>query len=96
MNLTVKSKVWKYPGFGGWHFFTVGISVSKRIKNLMHDQLRGFGSIRVKAKIGKSEFRTSIFPTKEGNYLLPIKAEVRKMEEIGAGDTVRVRLTLFI
>lgn len=94
MTFTVKAKVWKYPGFGGWHFFTIGRSVSKKIKNLMHGQLRGFGSIRVKAKIGKSEFKTSIFPTKEGSYLLPIKANVRMKEEIGDGDIIKLKLTL--
>ncbi|MGB2867852.1 MAG: DUF1905 domain-containing protein [Bacteroidota bacterium] len=94
MTLKVKGKVWKYPEFGGWHFFTLGKRVSSRIKALMKGQIRGFGSIRVKARIGDSEWRTSIFPTKTGTYLLPVKASVRHKEGIDTGDVVVVRLEL--
>ncbi len=35
--------------------------------------------MKVIAQIGKSEWRTAIwFDTKQGTYLLPIKAEIRK------------------
>ncbi len=94
MTFIVKGKMWKYPGFGGWHFFTVRKVVSGKIKNVMHGRLRGFGSIRVTAKIGTSEWKTSIFPTKEGEYLLPIKADVRKKEAIEDGNAIKVQLTL--
>jgi hypothetical protein len=94
MMITVRGKVWKYQGFGGWHFFTLGKTVSGRIKKLTLDSRRGFGSVRVAAQIGKTEWKTSLFPTKEGKYLLAIKSEVRKKEQIEHGDTVSVRLTL--
>ncbi len=57
---------------------------------------RGFGSIRVTAKIEKSQWKSSIFPTKEGTYLLAIKAAVREKENINIGDYVTVQLSLFI
>jgi hypothetical protein len=60
----------------------------------MRGRLRGFGSIRVRAKIGKSEWGTSLFPTKEGTYLLPVKASVREREEVAAGDTIKVHLSI--
>lgn len=40
----------------------------------------GFGSIKVRVTIGETSFDTSIFPTKDGPYLLPVKASVRKKE----------------
>jgi len=95
MIISVKGKVWKYPGFGGWHFFTIGKTVTASIKRANKCPRRGFGSIYVKAKIGKTSWRTSIFPTKEGTYLLALKADVRKKEQIGMGDTITVQLTLF-
>ena len=95
MTLKVKGKIWLYPGFGGWHFFTLGKRVSSRIKSLMKGQLRGFGSVRAKARIGRTEWHTSIFPTKEGTYLLPVKASVRQKEGIEKGDLVTVQLELF-
>ena len=94
MTLTVRGRVWKYPGYGGWHFFTVGKRLAARIKKSTITPRRGFGSVYVTARIGKTEWRTSIFPTKEGTYLLAIKAEVRKKERIEAGMTVFVRLMI--
>jgi hypothetical protein len=94
MTLNLRGKIWKYPGFGGWHFFTVGRKTSTRIKSLMKNQVRGFGSIRVRAQIGKTEWKTSIFPTKEGTYLLPVKAIVRNKEAINVSDTIVVQLKL--
>ncbi len=94
MTLKIKGKIWRYPGVGGWHFFTVGKRTSSRIKALSGSQARGFGSIRVKAQIGNTEWRTSIFPAKKGTYDLPVKANVREKEEIEAGDMVVVRLEL--
>ena len=96
MIITVKGKVWKYPGFGGWHFFTIGKTVSAGIKRVIKGPQRGFGSIYVKAKVGKTEWKTSIFPTKEGTYLLALKADVRKKEHIEMGDNIKVHLTLFM
>jgi hypothetical protein len=42
-------------------------------------------------KIGDTEFSTSLFP-KEGRYLVPIKAAVRKKEDLQKGDTVDIQL----
>jgi hypothetical protein len=55
---------------------------------------RGFGSVRVAASIKGIAWRTSIFPQKEGGYLLPIKAGVRRRADIAAGDEVEVMLEL--
>lgn len=49
----------------------------------------------MKAKIGGTSWKTSIFPqAKEGTYILPIKAEVRKKEKILAGNKVVVALII--
>jgi hypothetical protein len=92
MTIRIKGKVWRYPGVGGWHFFTLGKLVSSRIKIHMKDQIRGFGSIRVNARIGKTDWKTSIFPANEGTYLLPVKSNVRKREGIETDDVVTIRL----
>ena len=51
----------------------------------------GWGVIPVNVRIGKTEFYTSLFP-KDGLYLVPIKASVRKAENLEEGDQVTVRL----
>ncbi len=53
----------------------------------------GFGSVRVRVRIGGSTWTTSVFPdTERGCYFLPVKAAVRKAEGVDIGDTVRIHL----
>ena len=55
----------------------------------------GFGSVRVKARIGKTHWDTSVFPDKASkSYLLPVKASVRKAEKLAAGKTVMIELDI--
>jgi hypothetical protein len=49
--------------------------------------------IPVLARIDDTEWETSLFP-KDGRYLVPVKAMVRKAEYLDVGDTVTVRLIL--
>jgi hypothetical protein len=53
----------------------------------------GWGVIPVEAKIGDVVFTTSLFP-KDGTYLLPIKAAVRRRANVTAGDVIAVEMTL--
>jgi hypothetical protein len=49
--------------------------------------------IPVATRIGSTEWITSLFP-KDGRYLVPVKAEVRKSERLEIGDIVAVRLAV--
>jgi len=53
----------------------------------------GWGVVPVEAAIGGVVFTTSLFP-KDGSYLLPIKAAVRKAANITAGDVVAVEMAV--
>ncbi|MEV8268024.1 DUF1905 domain-containing protein [Microbacterium sp. NPDC076911] len=54
---------------------------------------RGFGSVRVIARVGCSEWKTSVFPDKKtGTYVLPLKKSVRDAENLMDGGPVLVRL----
>ena len=53
----------------------------------------GWGVIPVEATIASVTFKTSLFP-KDGTYLLPIKAAVRRKTNVTAGDLVAVEMTL--
>ena len=53
----------------------------------------GFGSVKVTACIGSSEWDTSIFPSKElGTFVLPVKRQIRSQERVHSGDRVQVSL----
>jgi Domain of unknown function (DUF1905) len=93
-SFTFTSKLWKYSGESAWHFITLPADVSARIKFLQQDR-RGFGSVRVTAAIGASQFETSVFPdSKSGCYLLPVKASIRKAVKISHGDDVVCQIEL--
>lgn len=92
----IKSRVWEWEGKGAWHFVTIDKSTSKQIKDEYTFPKRGFGSIPVNVTLGLSKWKTSIFPEKEGTYLLPIKKSVRKTENIQKGDTIKFTIDLII
>jgi hypothetical protein len=53
----------------------------------------GWGMIPVAAHIGRTRWKTSLFP-KDGRYIVPVKAVVRRAEELAVGDMVTVRLVV--
>jgi len=95
--IRVTSLVWIWKGgegSGRWYFVTVPEEESNDIRAHAFGNPRGFGSVRVEAKIGEVSWRTSVFPLNGGGYLLPLKAEVRRKANIGAGDQVTIKLEL--
>lgn len=95
-SYTVTEKVFLWPGeTASWHFLPVTRSVGQKIKELHKGQTRGFGSLPVTVTIGATTWKTSIFPDKTSDsFLLPLKAAVRKKEDILEGDTVTVSIQL--
>ena len=50
---------------------------------------KGWGSLPVEARLGKTMWHTSIFPdAQSGTYLLPLKAKVRSAEGVFEGDVI--------
>ena len=94
--ITVTSLLWIWKGeaAGRWYFVTVPEEHSDEIRAHAFGSPRGFGSVKVEARIGDVIWRTSVFPLKSGGYLLPIKAEVRRRTGLAAGDEVTLTLDL--
>ena len=95
--ITVTAPIWLWSeGKGHWHFLTVppDQAVEIRMHSTMSGPRRGFGSVKVEATISDVTWRTSIFPQKDGGYLLPVKAEVRERAGLTAGEEVEVSLRL--
>ena len=93
--ITVTGPLWLWSGENGsWHFVTVPEELSGEIRGHAMIALRGFGSVRVEARIHDVIWRTSVFPVKSGGYILPVKADARRKADIAAGDTVTVELEL--
>jgi hypothetical protein len=91
----VSSKVVPYPGMDAWYFAYVDKKLSGELKEKFGKGARGFGSLPVEVTLGKTKWKTSIFPDKHsGVYLLPLKAKIRRAEGIAAGDTITFILNI--
>ena len=89
-----RALVWEHsPGDpGSWHFVTVPAELAEDLV-LDAGPRSGFGSIRVEASIGSTTWQTSVFPdAASGGFVLPVKKQVRRSEELEAGTTCEVRL----
>jgi len=93
-RLTFKSTIWLYQGDAAWHFVTLPDDAAAKVR-LVSPVKRGWGSVKVKVTVGGSAWQTSIFPDKKtGSYVLPLKAAVRKKENLLAGQEIDVSLEL--
>ena len=83
---------WEARDDAAWYFTSVPPELSEEIREIPRPY-RGFGSVRVRARVGGSEWATSIFPSSnEGTYVLPLKKKVRDAESLVDGGPVSVRL----
>ncbi len=87
---TFQALIWLWPSEkASWHFVTLPKETGAQVRADYAKPKRGWGSIPVVVTIGKTTWKTSIFPDKKRDtYILPIKAEVRKKEDIGQDDKV--------
>jgi hypothetical protein len=85
-----------WPGEqGAWHFVSLSPQVSLEFKEKYQGLRRGWNSIKVQASIGKTVWSTSLFyVTKGKQYVLPLKASVRKAEGIYDGDVVKLKIKI--
>ena len=91
----IRSKVFLWSGMAAWHFIGVPKKQSEEIKKLFGTKARGWGSLPVEITLGKTRWKTSIFPDKKsGTYLLPLKAAIRKKEGASYDGTVSFLLNV--
>jgi hypothetical protein len=93
---TQKAKVWLYPSdTAAWHFISLDKKLSKKLRTHYKSVSRGFGSLPVEVTVGETIWKTSIFwESKSEMYLLPLKALVRRKEDIREGSTITVKLNI--
>ena len=93
MDLEFCGEIIHWRGPAPFHFVTVPEEQSAAIEAVSSLVTYGWGAIPVEARIGRTDFTTSLFP-KEDLYLVPVKAAVRRAEDLALGDEVTVHLRL--
>ncbi|WP_129337391.1 DUF1905 domain-containing protein [Cellulomonas endophytica] len=87
--------VWDARKADTWTFVALPPEVADEIDEVAAGRSGGFGSLRVEVTVGRTVWRTSIFPDKgAATFVLPVKRAVRRAEGVEAGDRVAVTLRL--
>lgn len=88
-----EAEVIRFAGPGGWHGVFLPDEATAEVR--FFGRANALGAIAVRAEVGTTEVRTSLFPDKRRNsYLLPLKASLRRSEAVKEGD--RITITLLI
>lgn len=93
-TFTIQQKIWVWPtNSAPWFFVYVDGDVLSNILKIA--KKHHIGMIKVEAVIGRTSWKTSMFPHKKENcYIMPIKKEIREKEDIWDGDVVKIDLKL--
>jgi hypothetical protein len=91
VELEFSGDVIEWRGPSPFHFVMVPDEESAEIQATAALVTYGWGMIPVEARVGSTEFATSLF-AKDGGYAVPLKAAVRNAEGINVGDIVTIRL----
>lgn len=96
MTYEFEAPLWEWESRSDvWTFVSVPEDASDEILERAAGYTRGFGSVRVEVAVGRTVWRTSIFPdTARRTYSLPIKRAVREAEGLVVGGPVEVELRL--
>lgn len=71
------------------------IAAHALMQRLEFGRQRGFGSVKVVARIGDTQWKTSVFPQKhQSQWVLLVSKKVMRAENLGEGDPVKVELQL--
>lgn len=93
MELRFEGEVWYWRGPAPFHFVTVPPQEAELIADLAPAVTYGWGMIPAAVEIGDTATTTSLWP-RDGGYIVPIRADVRRAEQIEVGDVVTVALTI--
>src|SRR6185436_12532135 len=91
MTIEFTGPMWFWKGPAPWYFVTVPTRDCDELKEISPFVTYGWGMIPVIVKIGRSEWKTSLWP-KDGRYIVPITARVRKAENLEEGQDVAVQM----
>ncbi|HEY1486277.1 MAG TPA: DUF1905 domain-containing protein [Micromonosporaceae bacterium] len=93
MDLEFSGEIWFWKGPAPHHFITVPDEECGAIEAASALVTYGWGMVPVAARIGTTTWTTSLFP-KDGGYIVPLKATVRKAQRLDVGDVATVRLSI--
>ncbi|MGH3740367.1 MAG: DUF1905 domain-containing protein [Micromonosporaceae bacterium] len=93
MDIEFSGEIWHWRGPSPYHFVTVPGALGDQLGAVAGAVTYGWGMIPVQARVGATQWGTSLYP-KDGTYIVPLKDAVRRAEGLEVGDVIAVRLTV--
>jgi hypothetical protein len=90
-ELAFDGEIIHWRGPAPWLFVAVPFEHVGEVAYAARQASYGWGCVPVAARIGGTDFTTSLFP-RDGTWLLPVKVAVQRAERVGLGDTVNVAM----
>ncbi len=91
MHIHFSGVIFYWRGPSPYYFIAVPEPESRNLKGISPFVSYGWGVIPVRARIGETDFQTSLIP-RRGGYLLPLKDRLREAEGLELDDEVAVQL----
>jgi hypothetical protein len=93
LELEVTGALWYWRGPSPFHFVPLPDDACARLQEVAGSVTYGWGMVPVRARLGATEWTTSLFP-RDGGYQLPVKDAVRRAEQVDDGDVVTVQIVV--
>ncbi|RLV49305.1 DUF1905 domain-containing protein [Nocardioides mangrovicus] len=93
MDLAFVGKLWHWRGPAPYHFVSVPEDGCEEIAVVAQAVTYGWGMIPVVVTVGGTTWSTSLWP-KDGGYVVPVKAFVRRDEGLELGMPVEVTVSI--
>ena len=92
--IAFEGEIIEWRGPAPYLFVAIPADQVGEIRFAAHAASYGWGCVPVEARIGSTDFTTSLFPRGE-TYLLPVKVAVQRAAGAGLGDSVDVMIRVF-
>ena len=93
MDLDFTAELFEWRGPAPFYWLSIPEDGCEYVRAEAAQASYGWGAIPVRARIGGTEWETSLLP-RDGGYVLPVKNAVRTAEQVGVGDTVGVAMSI--
>ncbi|MBU2073602.1 MAG: DUF1905 domain-containing protein [Actinobacteria bacterium] len=93
MRLEVRGEVFTWRGPAPHHFVRIDGDPAEQVQETATAVTYGWGMVPVRVWLGATTWTTSLWP-KDGGYLVPVKAEVRRREGVEVGDVVDLEVEI--
>lgn len=92
-DMEFEGAVWQWRGPAPHYFVSVPAELCDGLRVAARLVSYGWGMVPARVRVGATEWRTAIFP-KDGGYIVPIKADVRRKEGIDEGQVVKLGILI--